>query len=350
MRAHRIVCRTLLVVWTIGVGCGGAFGAEKGKTAANVPRELAMRPLPTYRIAPPDVLAIEVLKLVPPPPYKAAIYDVLQIRVAGTLADQPIDGFFLVEGDGGVTLGPAYGKVHVADATTKEAEAAIEKKLKEIVTKPEVSVQLARTSGMQPVTGEYLVAPDGTVNFRIYGRVQVMGKTIEEARTAVERQLSKYFVAPEASVDVKQYNSKVYYVITDGAGMGDNVRRVPITGSDTVLDALSAVNGLSQVSSKRIWISRPSATNPAKGTILPVDYAAITQRGATATNYQILPGDRLFISGDKTVAFNNWLSKKTAPVERLMGLISLGASTVRSVEELWSKSSEEKPEKEEPGE
>ena len=116
--------------------------------------------------------------------------------------------------------------------------------------------------------------------------------------------------------------------------MGDNIRRVPITGSDTVLDALSTVNGLSQVSSKKMWIARPSAANSAKGKILPVDYVGITQRGATATNYQILPGDRLFIAEDKTVAVNNWLAKKTAPIERVLGLISLGASTIRNVEEL----------------
>jgi polysaccharide biosynthesis/export protein len=350
MRTNRTVRRTLLIVWLIGVGCGGAFGAEKGKTAANVPRELAMRPLPTYRIAPPDVLTIEVLKLVPPQPYKASTYDVLQVRVVGTIPEQPIDGFFLVDGDGNVVLGPAYGKVRVVGLTMKLAEVAIEKKLKEVLEKPNASVQLSRSSEAPVINGEYLVSPDGTIGLPHNGRVQVMGKTIEEATAAIEKQLSKHFVAPKASVDVKQYNSKVFYVITDGAGMGDNVRRLPITGSDTVLDALSAVNGLSQVSSKRIWISRPTATNPAKGTILPVDYAAITQRGATATNYQILPGDRLFISGDKTIAFNNWLSKKTAPVERLMGVISLGASTIRSVEELWSKSSEDKPEREEPGE
>ena len=69
-----------------------------------------MRPLPAYRIAPPDVLSIEVPKLVLPPPYKAVIYDVLQIRAMGMLMDQPIDGFFLVEGDGEVTLGLPMGR------------------------------------------------------------------------------------------------------------------------------------------------------------------------------------------------------------------------------------------------
>ncbi len=341
MCANRFVCRTLLVTtWVVGIGCAAAvFAAENGdKPSAAVSRELAMRPLPTYRIAPPDVLSIEVLKLVLPPPYRAVVYDTLQIRATGTLVDQPIDGFFLVESGGQVTLGPAYGTVRVAGMTVREAGIAITKKLKEVVNKPEVSVQLAKSGAIQTVTGDYLVALDGTVNLRNYGRVQVMGKTIEEAGDALQKQLSKYFVSPEVSVNVKQYNSKVYYIITEGAGMGDNIRRVPITGSDTVLDALSAVNGLSQVSSKRIWIARPSSNNPAKGTILPVDYAGITKRGATATNYQIMPGDRLFIAEDKTIALNNWVAKKTASIERVLGLISLGTSTIENVERVWPKS------------
>ncbi len=329
----------LLMVWTVGVGCAGeVFGAQgraKGKAATpDVPRELAIRPLPTYRIEPPDTLQIEVLKLVPLQPYKVGIYDVLQIRVLGTMTDQPIDGFFLVDGEGVVALGPAYRKVPVVGMTIKEIEAAVEKKLKQIVTKPEASVQLARSGGTQAVSGQYLVAPDGTVNLRRYGTVQVMGKTVEEAAAAVRKQLSKYLTSPEVTVDVLAYNSKVYYIITEGAGLGDNVRRVPITGKETVLDALGVINGLSQVSSTRMWVARPSPSNPANGTILPVDYAGITQRGATATNYQIMPGDRLFIAEDRTAAVNNWLTKKTTSIERVLGLISLGASTIKSVEKL----------------
>ena len=54
------------------------------------------------------------------------------------------------------------------------------------------------------------------------------------------------------------YNSKVYYVITEGAGQGDLVARLPITGNETVLDAISQINGLSRLSSKNIWIARPT--------------------------------------------------------------------------------------------
>jgi polysaccharide export outer membrane protein len=142
----------------------------------------------------------------------------------------------------------------------------------------------------------------------------------------------------------------VFYIITQGAGMGDNIRRVPISGSDTVLDALSAVNGLSQVSSKKMWIARPSPENSAKGKILPVDYVGITQRGATATNYQMLPGDRLFIAEDKTIAANNWLTNKTASIERVLGLISLGASAIGQVEKLMPESPDNPSPSKEPDE
>ena len=162
---------------------------------------------------------------------------------------------------------------------------------------------MARVSGAQPVTGQYLVGPDGTVNLRQYGVVHIAGKTVTEARIAIQNHLKQFLDSPELSVDVVAYNSKVYYVITQGAGLGDSVRRLPVTGNETVLDAISQINGLSQVSSKKIWIARPAPHNFGCQQILPIDWDAITQGAQTATNYQILPGDRLFVSEDELVTF-----------------------------------------------
>lgn len=302
--------------------------------AMEPPRELAKMSLPPYRVEPPDILQIEMLKLVPLPPYRVDIYDVLQIRVLGTILDQPIDGFFLVEGEGIVSLGPAYGAVRVAGMTIPEATEAIRGKLQEVLAKPDVSVQLARTAGTQPITGQYLIAPDGTINLRQYGTLPVAGKTVSEIRVDLQKLLSRYFDSPEASVDVVAYNSKVFYVITQGAGLGDNIRRIPVTGNETVLDALSAVNGLSQVSSAQVWVARPAPGGYGCEQILPVDYTAIAQGGSTASNYQVLPGDRVFIAEDNLISFNNYLTKLTAPIERLLGVTSLGASTVRNTQTL----------------
>ena len=63
---------------------------------------------------------------------------------------------------------------------------------------------------------------------------------------------------PDVVVDVLAYNSKMIYVVMDGGGFGEQLIRLPYTGNETVLDAIAQVNGLSQVSSKRIWVARPS--------------------------------------------------------------------------------------------
>ena len=98
-------------------------------------------------------------------------------------------------------------------------------------------------------------------------------------------------------MDIYAYNSKVYYIISQGAGLGDRLLRMPITGNETVLDAIAQTNGLSQVSSKKIWIARPTPNGCDQ--ILPVSWDAITRGATTATNYQILPGDRVYIAEDK---------------------------------------------------
>ena len=70
---------------------------------------------------------------------------------------------------------------------------------------------------MQPITGEHLVSPDGTVNLGTYGLVYVAGMTLEEAKQAIEDATGQAtWTSPQVSVSVFAYNSKVYYVITKG--------------------------------------------------------------------------------------------------------------------------------------
>jgi len=93
-----------------------------------------------------------------------------------------------------------------------------------------------------------------------------------------------------------------------------------------VLDVVAQINGLEPVSSKKIWVSRPSPCSQ-NCQILEVDWHGITAMAEARTNYQILPGDRVFVAEDKLVAFDSALSKLIAPVERIMGFTILGAST-----------------------
>jgi polysaccharide export outer membrane protein len=213
-----------------------------------VPRELEMMSLPLYTIEPPDILLLQAVKVVPKPPYVVEPFDGLLVRAAGALPDQPIADAFFVDPEGMIDLGPSYGKVKVVGLTIDGAKDAIRKQLSTILEEPEVSVSLAVSSGSQQIVGEHLVGPDGRVNLGTYGSVYVTGLTLEQAKEAIEKQLSIHLEDPEVIVDMFSYNSKKYYIITQGGGFGDNVVQVPITGNETVLDAIRSSRATASLS------------------------------------------------------------------------------------------------------
>jgi len=320
------------VAWTVwALLLAGLAGCQVvvPQVAPTAPRELDKAILPPYIIEPPDVLVIDTVHLVPKAPYRIRTLDVLAIQVEGTLADAPIDGTFAVQPGGTISLGNGYGSLKVAGRTAEQIEQDLTEHLQKYLKNPVVHVTLAEMAGRQQIAGEHLVGPDGTVTLGSYGSVSVVGMTVAEAKEAVEQHLSATLEDPEISLDVFGYNSKVYYVITQGAGMGDGVFRLPVTGNETVLDAISQINGLEQVSSKRIWIARAGRNGDGCDQILPVHWDAITQCGNVETNYQILPGDRIYIAEDKLVALDTKLGKIIAPLERVMGftLLGTGAAT-----------------------
>jgi polysaccharide export outer membrane protein len=216
-----------------------------------------------------------------------------------------------------------------------------------------------------PVTGSYMVRPDGTVGISTYGSAQVSGLTIEEARPVIARTIySKMSRVPtpatdqkgtplkdkdgklimiepynfddvlkDLNVNVLAYNSSFYYVIVDAAGLGEQVYRFPVTGHETVLDGISLIGGLQMFSSpKRIWVARKNA-GPDTGhdSKLPVDWKGITREGEMNTNWQVMPGDRIYVKADPVHRFNNQLAKFLTPVKEVLGVTLLGSQTVNSI-------------------
>lgn len=252
-----------------------------------VPGELAKVTLPEYVIEPPDVVWIEV-----------------------------------------ATIAPA-GENGKDDK--KPADAAAARAFDELRSLP-----------LQHIRGDHTVRPDGTVYLGVYGSVPVAGYTLSQAaqaiREAVARRSGEIAVGikPETLVvilDVTQYNSKRYYVITDGGGAGEQIYPFPVTGSETVLDALANINGLPPVASKRnVWVARRCPIPGLPEQILPVDYVGITQHGVTLTNYQIMPGDRVYVKAQRLVTIDTTLARIISPVERIFGVTLLGATTVNQVQ------------------
>ena len=327
----------LLALWLLlGIAATGCQTTQHPfalpPPAPDAPHELNMLTHPTYVIEAPDILLVDVIRLVPKPPYRIEPLDSIVVQAGNVLPDEPISGLYPITPEGTVVLGPSYGAVRVAGLTLEQAQQAILKQLKEKFKNATAYVALGQTRAGQQIRGEHLVRSDGMIGLGVYGSVFVSGHTLAEAKALIEEHLSQYLEAPQVSVDVYSFNSKHYYIIAPGAGFGEPIYRFPTTGNETVLDALSLISGLPIVSSnKRIWVARPSPDGgPCQ--ILPVDYVAITRHGDVSTNYQLMPNDRLFIDDNKLIALDTQLARIISPIERVFGVTLLGNATIRSFE------------------
>ncbi len=330
----QLCCVALVLV--INSGCRVIYPARvpanpQPSVPEVIPREQAKVTMPDYIIEPPDILTIDAISLIPKSPYALSQLDVLSISASGLLEEDTIGGEYTVQPDGTVQLGYSYGSVIAAGKSVPQLQSEILALLRRDYRNAQVWITLLQTSAQQQIAGEHLVAPDGKVNLGTYGRVRVVGMTIEEARTAVQAHLSQHLDNPRIALDVFGFNSKVFYVVTQGAGLGDQVVIIPSKGNETVLDAIGQIQGLQSSSSTRMWIARPGYNECGGDQILPIDWVAITQRGDVETNYQVLPGDRLYVSEDKLVALDTAIAKIVSPIERVFGVTLLGTQTAQRV-------------------
>jgi protein involved in polysaccharide export with SLBB domain len=140
-----------------------------------------------------------------------------------------------------------------------------------------------------------LVAMDGKINLGSLGSISVAGLTAPQARDAIKAHVDGEIKDAEVLVNVLRNNSKVFYIITKGGGRGDNVVRAPITGNETVIDAVASLGEMHLSSQTKMWIARPAPNGVGNEEILTVAWNEIASGQSTATNYQLLPGDRLFV-------------------------------------------------------
>jgi polysaccharide biosynthesis/export protein len=210
----------------------------------------------------------------------------------------------------------------------------------------------------RPISGERLVRPDGKISLSFYGEVYVAGLTLPEVKEKIVLHLRKYLqdevlglvradaegnpitnangemvrIEPRDTdrvfVDVTAYNSKNYYVLGDVLVTG----KMPITGNETVLDAINYAGGLTPTAApQNIRLVRPAPPGACCEQILPVNLAAITSGGDPTTNYQIMPGDRIVVYRDPIVRFTVFLDRLAAPFQTVIGSMLQTAFTIRAV-------------------
>jgi polysaccharide biosynthesis/export protein len=146
------------------------------------------------------------------------------------------------------------------------------------------------------------VLVDGTIDLGRFGRMLVAGMTIEQIEDQVEllirasdfKYLDEPITAEHSEINVRLMgpNAAMYYVLGEVNSPGF----YPLIGRETALDAILTAGGLSDRASKEnIVLTRASHPGDCR-TVLPVCWDQIVQLGDSTTNYQIMPGDRIFVA------------------------------------------------------
>ncbi len=191
----------------------------------------------------------------------------------------------------------------------------VKRSLPEYVVEPPdiIEVNVFEALAGRPIKNERLVRPDGRISLGFYGEIRVAGLTTQQIKEKVVLHLREYLsdemlglvkidggktvkVEPgetsRVSVTIQAYNSKNYYVQGEVAAPG----RFPVTGNETVLDAINYAGGLNRRgASGTIRLIRPGPPNAREDRSWPVDLDAIVHRGDPRTNYQLFPGDRVIV-------------------------------------------------------
>ncbi len=136
------------------------------------------------------------------------------------------------------------------------------------------------------------VLADGSIDLGKFGRVMVAGLTLEMTENLIERTIV------EAGEEMTQVNVRLlepvhrYYVL----GAVNSPGSYPLEGNETILDGIVTAGGLtSDAAPCKILLARPTPASSCR-IALPVCYHEITQLGDTTTNYQLQPGDRIFVA------------------------------------------------------
>jgi polysaccharide export outer membrane protein len=234
-------------------------------------------------------------------------------------------GLVRVPGPGGRAVlamdGPPQGtdgRVATKAAATSRPISAEKVSMPAYIVEPPdmIVVEVLGTRPGSPIGGERLVRPDGTISLGYYGELYVSGLTTQQIKEKVVVYLRKHLTDQELGlarvekgrqievkpgdstrvfVDISSYNSKVYYVQGEVGSPG----RLPCTGNETVLDAITYAGGLvPTASSHNIRLVRPAPPGGGTEQVMPVDLAAIIEKGDTTTNYQLMPNDRVIAYRD----------------------------------------------------
>ena len=165
------------------------------------------------------------------------------------------------------------------------------------------------------VSGQYIINNEGNIQYEFIGDIQVEEKTKDQVRDILTERLADYIIAPEVTVKIVGYNSKIVYVIGEVGSPGKIFMR---GDTITVQDALVQA-GLPMLSAKTGdgRLITPSADgHPVER---KVNVYKLLYKGDLRENLVMKPGDTLYVPPTFLAKTMRILQPVTAPISTAAG-------------------------------
>lgn len=131
----------------------------------------------------------------------------------------------------------------------------------------------------------YVVRPDGKLSMPLGGDIEAAGVTPAVLKERVITALSEFMNKPEVMVEIRQVNSKRYFISGEVGRAGP----YPLVTPVTMLEALSLAGGLRDFANKKkIVIMRGDER-------IKFNYAEVVKGKKMEQNIQLKPGDHIIV-------------------------------------------------------
>ncbi|MCG6533334.1 MAG: polysaccharide export protein [Syntrophales bacterium LBB04] len=141
----------------------------------------------------------------------------------------------------------------------------------------------------EALTKQVVVLPDGTISFPLIGQLRAGGRSLRELRQDLEEKIKPYVPEPVLSLEVRQVNSMLIYVI----GRVNTPGRFPVNVNITVLQGLAIAGGLNPFA-KRSKIRVVREEN-GKNVTFPFNYDDVVEGKHFEQNIGLKRGDLIIV-------------------------------------------------------
>ncbi len=134
-----------------------------------------------------------------------------------------------------------------------------------------------------------VVLPDGKISFPLIGEIRAAGRTIPQIKQEITQKISPYAPDPIISIEVRQVNSMLIYVI----GRVNAPGRFSLNTNVNVLQALTMAGGVNPFAKRdRVKIFRQEG---AKTTIFRFKYDEVVEGIGLEQNIMLQRGDLIVV-------------------------------------------------------